>query len=90
MASLGVWSCRWRELQPINFGGGGRGPDGGTGGRAAAAAAVGGATARAIAGVFGWDRDTATGEGNEGVGYEMGERRRGKGADGAGTYEVVR
>ena len=23
MTFLGVWSCRWRELQPINFGGGG-------------------------------------------------------------------
>lgn len=21
MTSLGVWSCRWRELQPITFGG---------------------------------------------------------------------
>lgn len=21
MTSLGVWSCQWRELQPINFGG---------------------------------------------------------------------
>ena len=25
MASLGVWSCRWRELKPINFGGNGGG-----------------------------------------------------------------
>lgn len=23
MISLGIWSCRWRELKPINFGGGG-------------------------------------------------------------------
>jgi protein SYS1 len=22
MTGLGVWSCRWRELRPINFGGG--------------------------------------------------------------------
>lgn len=22
MISLGIWSCRWRELKPINFGGG--------------------------------------------------------------------
>lgn len=21
MVSLGIWACRWRELQPINFGG---------------------------------------------------------------------
>ena len=21
MTSLGVWSCQWRELRPINFGG---------------------------------------------------------------------
>lgn len=25
MISLGIWSCRWRELKPINFGGGGTG-----------------------------------------------------------------
>lgn len=30
MTSLGVWTCRWRELQPINFGSGGaRVEDGG-------------------------------------------------------------
>lgn len=23
MISLGIWSCRWRELKPIHFGGGG-------------------------------------------------------------------
>ena len=23
MTSLGIWSCQWRELQPINFGGSG-------------------------------------------------------------------
>lgn len=22
MISLGIWSCRWRELKPIKFGGG--------------------------------------------------------------------
>lgn len=34
MISLGIWSCRWRELKPINFGGGGGGAvndDGGEG-----------------------------------------------------------
>lgn len=25
MISLGIWSCRWRELKPINFGGSGGG-----------------------------------------------------------------
>lgn len=29
---LGIWGCRYRELQPISFGGG-RGADGGEGGR---------------------------------------------------------
>ena len=28
----GVWSCRWRELRPISFGGGGVDPGGGGGG----------------------------------------------------------
>lgn len=32
MISLGIWSCRWRELKPINFGGGGSNGDGGGGG----------------------------------------------------------
>ena len=34
MTSLGVWGCRWRELQPINFGGLAPAPpdDGGSGG----------------------------------------------------------
>jgi len=27
----GVWSCRWRELRPISFGGGGGGAKGGGG-----------------------------------------------------------
>ena len=25
MTSLGIWACRWRELQPISFGGNGIG-----------------------------------------------------------------
>ncbi|KAI9772060.1 MAG: hypothetical protein M1840_001348 [Geoglossum simile] len=39
MASLGMWSCQWRELRPINFGGGG--------GTNAAAAVGGGSTGEA-------------------------------------------
>lgn len=31
MTSLGVWTCRWRELQPINFGSGGAGGEEGGG-----------------------------------------------------------
>ncbi len=27
MISLGIWSCRWRELQPISFGSSGRATD---------------------------------------------------------------
>ena len=35
MVAGGVWSCRWRELRPIAFGGGGgegAGKEGGAGG----------------------------------------------------------
>lgn len=31
MISLGIWSCRWRELKPISFGGSGAVNDGGEG-----------------------------------------------------------
>lgn len=31
MTSLGVWTCRWRELQPINFGGSSGGEEDGGG-----------------------------------------------------------
>lgn len=31
MTSLGVWTCRWRELQPINFGSSGAGGEDGGG-----------------------------------------------------------
>lgn len=27
MTTLGIWSCQWRELRPINFGGGTGGKD---------------------------------------------------------------
>lgn len=27
MISLGIWSCRWRELKPINFGAAGGGEE---------------------------------------------------------------
>lgn len=27
MTTLGIWSCQWRELRPINFGGGTGGRD---------------------------------------------------------------
>lgn len=32
MTSLGVWTCRWRELRPINFGSGSAGAEDGSGG----------------------------------------------------------
>lgn len=31
MTSLGMWTCRWRELQPISFGSGGAGGEDGGG-----------------------------------------------------------
>lgn len=31
MTSLGVWTCRWRELQPINFGSNSVGGEDGSG-----------------------------------------------------------
>jgi protein SYS1 len=59
MTSLGVWSCQWRELRPINFGSGG--------GANAAAAAEGGSTGEAES-VGGSNR----GGGRDGAGeYEL-------------------
>jgi hypothetical protein len=73
MTSLGVWSCQWRELRPINFGGG-------------AASTVGGGTAAAGGSA---ETVTEGGEvhGDEEHGY--GRRGRGRGRDGAGEYEMV-
>lgn len=55
MIGLGIWSCRWRELKPINFGGGG--------------AVKGGEGKSEAAGrLLGQDRGRETGLGGE---YEM-------------------
>lgn len=65
MVSLGMWACRWRELQPMVFGGKGK--------------------AKAEPSQ---SKEAQTGAGDEGAGYEMGVER-GRGRDGAGSYEMV-
>ncbi|KAI9676831.1 MAG: Integral membrane protein of the Golgi [Caeruleum heppii] len=75
MISLGVWSCRWRELQPMSFGGGG-------GSRTSA-----GATAEEVAVGADGGQDSNAGDGL-GVTYGRG-RGRGRGRDGGGDYEMV-
>ncbi|TKA75096.1 hypothetical protein B0A49_03359 [Cryomyces minteri] len=82
MTWLGVWSCRWRELRPISFGGGAarragevEGPAGEDGERAA-----GGGDGEE-------DRDE-----EEGAGYGRGRwkaKGKGRSADGMGAYEMV-
>ena len=62
MTFLGIWSCQWRELKPISFGGGSA------------------RTQRA-------NEEEPNGS-LDGLGYPRG-RGRGKGADGAGNYEMV-
>ena len=69
MTSLGVWSCQWRELRPINFGGL----------KAAVHASPAPGTSNADDGVFGGDeemggygRGRGRGRGRDGNGeYEM-------------------
>ena len=82
MTVLGVWSCRWRELQPIAFGGKGAA----TAGRSttAAPAAVGAAANSGQAEAAGPSGDPE----DDGAGYVRGTRR-GRGRDGAGQYEMV-
>ncbi|EON68915.1 hypothetical protein W97_08173 [Coniosporium apollinis CBS 100218] len=64
MTFLGIWACQWRELKPINFGGGG-GPN-----RAARANAVA-AGAQEDEGI-GFGRGRGRGRGRDGGGeYEM-------------------
>jgi hypothetical protein len=79
MTFLGVWSCRWRELRPINFGG-----------AAAAAAPTSDGGAGRVDPSSG-DRGSNAGLeplGDEEQGFGRGSRR-GKGRDGAGEYEMV-
>lgn len=67
MISLGIWSCRWRELKPINFGsagGGGGAVNGGEGEGKTEAAGAGAGAGRLLA----EERGRETGLGGE---YEM-------------------
>lgn len=80
MTSLGVWTCQWRELRPINFGG--------------SNTVAGGAVAEATGisgGGIGEPQNSEAGNnevaGDEEQGY--GRRGRGRGRDGAGEYEMV-
>jgi hypothetical protein len=73
MTGLGVWSCQWRELRPITFGGAStnntaREGEGG-GGEAAGPS-------------------SEHADGDEEQGYGRG-RGRGRGRDGGGEYEMV-
>lgn len=72
--SLGIWGCRYRELQPVFFGGG-RILGSGT-------ASTGGQQVSTAEGL-------GEGEGgDEEMGFARG-RGRGRGRDGAGEYEMV-
>ncbi|KAI9745882.1 MAG: hypothetical protein M1818_000563 [Claussenomyces sp. TS43310] len=73
MTTLGVYSCRWRELRPITFGG-----------QAAAPKTSGAAPADSRSNTESGSSQPADGE----MGYGRGGRR-GRGRDGAGEYEMV-
>jgi protein SYS1 len=75
MTGLGVWSCRWRELRPISFGGG----------PAASAPAAGAVTGEGSAST---QPAEGTAGGDEEQGFGRG-RGRGRGRDGGGEYEMV-
>jgi len=76
MTGLGVWSCRWRELRPINFGSSSAPATQAQHGTSAAGATNNGAGGGAIEG---GDEEQGLGRGS----------RRGRGRDGAGEYEMV-
>ncbi|KAK9441737.1 Protein SYS1 [Metarhizium brunneum] len=81
--ALGMWGCRYRELQPVFFGGGRI-----LGSNSAPAAASHGQVA-AEEGQAGLDDDDDDGRGGaEDDGFSRG-RGRGRGKDGAGEYEMV-
>lgn len=73
--ALGMWGCRYRELQPVFFGGGrilGASTSGGTG---------------QVSTEEGEAQEEV--EGDEEMGFSRG-RGRGRGRDGAGEYEMVK
>lgn len=72
MTFLGMWACQWRELRPINFGGGG-GPS------RSARQGDGAAEAQGDEGA-GYGRGRGRGRGRDGAGeYEMVEMAEGEG-----------
>lgn len=73
--ALGVWGCRYRELRPITFGGGGNATKGRNG-------SAGGDNGEGSSG------GPEGGQGDEEQGFDRG-RGRGRGRDGAGEYEMV-
>ncbi|QSZ33456.1 hypothetical protein DSL72_005024 [Monilinia vaccinii-corymbosi] len=79
MSFLGVWSCQWRELRPINFG---------------SSSITAQNDMNTVTDNTGIGRDISTGMEGEGdaqdleQGYGRG-RGRGRGRDGAGDYEMV-
>lgn len=85
--ALGTWGCRYRELQPITFGGGGAST--GNDGRSPARAdsSIGQAGGRnSLAGPS--SNITAPITGDEEQGFVRGGRR-GRGRDGGGEYEMA-
>ncbi|TQV99314.1 SYS1-related integral membrane protein [Cordyceps javanica] len=82
---LATWGCRYRELQPVFFGG--RILGGGDGGASSAARASspppGGSAGRA-------DLEAGHGpDGNDETGFVHGGRGQGRGRDGQGEYEML-
>lgn len=80
MTSLGIWSCQWRELRPINFGSNPNTAQNNT---------------NTVTDSTGMERDISAGmegedDGTKDIeqGYGRG-RGRGRGRDGAGDYEMV-
>ncbi|ESZ97869.1 hypothetical protein SBOR_1745 [Sclerotinia borealis F-4128] len=82
MTFLGIWSCQWRELRPINFG-------------SSTNAAQN--NSNTVTDNSGMERDISTGMEGEGDAQDTGDveqgygrgRGRGRGRDGAGNYEMV-
>ena len=74
----GTYGCRWRELQPINFGGRPAGAAGGANATSGNSLSGGGQGA-------GGDGED---HGDEEMGFSRG-RSRGRGRDGGGEYEMV-
>ncbi|KAB8293288.1 hypothetical protein EYC80_007617 [Monilinia laxa] len=82
MTSLGVWSCQWRELRPINFG---------------SSSNTSQNNPNTVTDNTGMERDISTGMEGESDAQDTGDaeqgygrgRGRGRGRDGAGDYEMV-